>query len=101
MLRLVENEQKYSSEKVIRILNITSTTLRKYKLHFSKVGFHFRKENGLLAYTKSDVEMLKTFMKLHASGGKTIKQCVMEVMELTEQVTKVPKSVENVPNQEF
>ena len=83
MLRLVENEQKYSSEEIARILNITPTTLRKYNLHFSKAGFHFRKENGLLAYTKSDIEMLKTFMELHASGGKTIKQCVMEVMELT------------------
>ncbi|WP_129732049.1 DUF3967 domain-containing protein [Ectobacillus funiculus] len=101
MLRLVGNEPKYSSDEVARMLNITPTTLRKYNLHFSKAGIRFRKENGLLAYTKSDVEMLKTFMSLHASGGKTIQQCVMEVLELTEHVINVPEPVTSVPNKEL
>lgn len=97
VLHLVKGQQTYSSSDVAKLLEIAPSTLRKYNLHFSKVGISFTKEKGRLVYTEQDINLFQELIKLHEKGGTTLKNCVIKVVQ---QSQLVPETVEEQHKQD-
>ncbi|WP_176547940.1 MerR family transcriptional regulator [Priestia aryabhattai] len=101
MLKVVESknesQQQYTTEELSAKLGIAAATLRKYNFYFGKEGITFKKERGKIVYSNDDMALFKKLMALHQRSGTTLQECIGELAQQIQPVTKLSQAQTELP----
>ena len=86
-----------NSSDVVKVLNITASTLRTYTSHFRRLGYSFSKKNGRVLYSPYDVELFQKMIHLHENEFGTITECIKNVLNIHDEFINT-KNTENIHN---
>ncbi|PGY57294.1 MerR family transcriptional regulator [Bacillus thuringiensis] len=89
-------QRPLNSSDVVNVLNIPASTLRTYTGHFRHFGHSFSKKNGRILYSSHDLQLFQRMIQLHEQGFGTIPECVVNVLNVQNNVVDVHKVINNV-----
>lgn len=95
MLRVITAEAAYTTEELADILGLPISTIRKYNFHFAKIGVHFTKKQGRLAYTNDDVTIFHELKRIYAHPEMTLEKAVITVAKKFNLV-QIPATPPNI-----
>lgn len=81
-------ERSYTTAQISKRLGVSSETIRKYNSLFYAHNVRFSKIKGKLMYTQRDIELFQKLQQLHSTSGKSLSDCVAEVLGVTNSVTE-------------
>lgn len=99
VIHLERLQRPLNSSDVANTLNIPPSTLRTYTGHFRRLGHPFEKKNGRIVYSIRDVELFKEMLKLHEQGFGTIRECVLNVVNVQNNGVNVEDTQDSVDKQ--
>ncbi|WP_422424495.1 MerR family transcriptional regulator [Bacillus sp. PSXD-155] len=89
-------QRPLNSSDVVNVLNIPASTLRTYTGHFRHFGHSFSKKNGRILYSSHDLQLFQRMIQLHEQGFGTIPECVVNVLNVQNNVVDVHNVLNSV-----
>ncbi|MBJ8113252.1 DUF3967 domain-containing protein [Bacillus cereus group sp. N6] len=96
VISLQRPQRPLNSSDVVKVLNIPASTLRTYTGHFRHFGHSFSKKNGRILYSSHDLQLFQRMIQLHEQSFGTIPECVVNVLNVQNNVVDVHNVLNNV-----